>query len=963
MKHETIRLLLVNGRPADARLIRTGLGAANLRSIEIARVAGLEEARARLAVAEPDVVLLDLNLPDSQGLATLHSLLEAAPNVPVIVLTRRDDEQLALEALQAGAEDFLAERELAGGALLRSVRFAISRKRKQRREQLLAQTAQVLAATLDSETALRTVAHLIVPTLADWCIIELIEESSGEVQVVEIVAAEPAREAVLRAKLSSYPHDPIHGSHPIDEALRSGESCLLTTVDDGVLERAARDARHLRLLREAAATSMLIVPLRTGGQVLGVLVLAAAESGRVFGPADLELVEELAGHAAVAVDHARLYREAQEAQQRAEEAAERTRRMETVTAALAAALTPEQVAHVAMREGLVAVQATAGALLVLDDARTSLNLLEAAGLADEILARWQSFSLALASPLADAIRLRRPVAVPDCATLRARFPDFDRALGSVCMGAMIALPLVVEDAVLGVIVLTFPAPRVFAPEAEALLLRSAEKCARALERAFRYQNEQRAHAAAERATQLRDEVLGIVAHDLRNPLSAISTYASLMLDAPVTDQRLHSSLQSILSSARQMDKLIGDLLDVSLLEADRLEVEVYPTQPDLLVREAVSTLEPIAAERSLALQCEVSDGLPPVYADRDRVLQVLSNLLGNALKFTPAGGTVTVQAKALGEEVLFLVTDTGVGIAAEHLPQLFDRFWQARHTRRGGAGLGLAIAKGIVERHGGRLGVESRPGVGSTFFFTLPAASLAEETGTPAPPGSEADEEVIEAVSSPVRPARILLVDDHPVVRRGLREQLRRAPGLEVVGEASTGEEALRMAELARPDLVLMDLKMPGIGGIEAIRRLTRKHPQVSALALTAEAEAETLLPVLEAGGSGFVRKTAAHEDLLVAIETVLRGEVFLYPSGNRLLLREFRLTADSVSDHGLTENERRVVALAAEGYTSPEIGKRLFLSSKTVDTYRSRAMRKLGIDSRPELVRFAVQKGLLKAN
>lgn len=159
---------------------------------------------------------------------------------------------------------------------------------------------------------------------------------------------------------------------------------------------------------------------------------------------------------------------------------------------------------------------------------------------------------------------------------------------------------------------------------------------------------------------------------------------------------------------------------------------------------------------------------------------------------------------------------------------------------------------------------------------------------------------------------------------------------------------------------------MPGIGGIEATRQIVAAEPEVKVLALTGEQEADLLLPVLEAGGHGFVRKTTAHEDLLAALEAALRDEVFLYPSGNRLLLHEFHARLGPPDDGPtgpLTEHERRVLALAAEGYTSAEIGRKLFLSPKTVDTYRSRVMRKLGLGSRPELVRFAVRAGLLRAH
>jgi len=144
-----------------------------------------------------------------------------------------------------------------------------------------------------------------------------------------------------------------------------------------------------------------------------------------------------------------------------------------------------------------------------------------------------------------------------------------------------------------------------------------------------------------------------------------------------------------------------------------------------LVVDCVEAQEPLAASASLELQHEVGPDVPDVWADRDRVLQALENLIGNALKFTKAGGRITVGAALHDGEVLFRVEDTGAGIAADEMPHVFDRFWQAQRTKRGGAGLGLQIVKGIVEAHGGRIWVESRLGVGTTFYFTLPAAQPA----------------------------------------------------------------------------------------------------------------------------------------------------------------------------------------------------------------------------------------------
>ncbi|CAN5773513.1 response regulator transcription factor [soil metagenome] len=211
---------------------------------------------------------------------------------------------------------------------------------------------------------------------------------------------------------------------------------------------------------------------------------------------------------------------------------------------------------------------------------------------------------------------------------------------------------------------------------------------------------------------------------------------------------------------------------------------------------------------------------------------------------------------------------------------------------------------------------------------------------------------------------RILLTDDHLVLRAGLKALLEVEKDFRVVGEASTGEEALEKAKQLRPDVVVMDLSMPGMGGLEATKKITAET-QSKVLVLTMHSEEEYLLPVLESGGSGYVRKTSADEDLTTAIRTVARDEVFLYPNAAKLLLQGFRVKGDDDKPDPLaklTERERDVLAMTAEGFSSSEIGGKLFISPKTVDTYRSRIMEKLKLNHRSELVRFALDTGLLKA-
>jgi signal transduction histidine kinase len=239
----------------------------------------------------------------------------------------------------------------------------------------------------------------------------------------------------------------------------------------------------------------------------------------------------------------------------------------------------------------------------------------------------------------------------------------------------------------------------------------------------------RMYEDAEASIDAREQVLKIVSHDLRNPLHTISMCASLLLEVPMPPEKQADQLQRIRRAGERMNRLVQDLLDIAKLEAGRVAINARPVEVAPMVREAVSMLAPIAEQQGLRLDAVVGDGLQQLVADEGRVIQVLSNLVGNAVKFTPAGGTITIRAEDAPGGVRFSVSDTGVGMTPEQLSKLFGQFWQANPADRRGIGLGLSIAKGIVEAHGGRIWVESQPGVGTTFHFML-SSSLVSGSGS-----------------------------------------------------------------------------------------------------------------------------------------------------------------------------------------------------------------------------------------
>jgi signal transduction histidine kinase/type II secretory pathway pseudopilin PulG len=248
----------------------------------------------------------------------------------------------------------------------------------------------------------------------------------------------------------------------------------------------------------------------------------------------------------------------------------------------------------------------------------------------------------------------------------------------------------------------------------------------------------RLYLESQQAVRAREEVLAIVSHDLRNPLNGVTLGASLLQMSTQLADEDREQIDTIVVSARRMNRLIADLLDVTRLEGGkRLPIEPEDITVGELFAEAEEIFKAQAMVASVTIEIDAPSDLPPLFADRHRIMQVVSNLLGNSLKFTPPGGRISLTAERRDAEVLFGVDDNGPGIPKENLSDIFSPYWQAKRTERMGAGLGLPIARGIVEAHGGRIWVESEQGVGTTFYFTLPLAdrsanrvTSAEESAT-----------------------------------------------------------------------------------------------------------------------------------------------------------------------------------------------------------------------------------------
>jgi PAS domain S-box-containing protein len=452
---------------------------------------------------------------------------------------RRMGERREISGVRKDGSEFPAEASISkmdtpeGRIFTVVLRDVTDRNKAEETQRFLADSSAILADSLDYADTFAGLARVALPYLADWCIIDVLDD--GRLKRIEVAHRDPAM-AELLERIKAFPPEAAL-AHPSITVVETGEPELIETVTDAFLQAIASNDEHLGILRQLNPRSILVVPLLARGRTLGAMGLFSAQSNRSYGPEDQLLAIELGRRAALAVDNARLYREA--------------------------------------REALAA----------------------------------------------------------------------------------------------------------------------------------------------------RDEVLSVVSHDLGNPLSAVrvSTRVLQRLLEGGQTEGTREQLDAIRSAALQMERLIRDLLDIRRIEAGRLRLVPRPEPVRILVEEAARAMRDVAAEQGVALETELGADLPElIRADADRVQQIFSNLIGNALRYTPFGGSITLTATPRDDGVEFAVVDTGPGIPAEDLPNVFDRFWQATQHGSHGLGLGLAIAKGLVEAHGGSLSVESVLGSGSRFAFLLP---------------------------------------------------------------------------------------------------------------------------------------------------------------------------------------------------------------------------------------------------
>jgi signal transduction histidine kinase/DNA-binding response OmpR family regulator len=386
--------------------------------------------------------------------------------------------------------------------------------------------------------------------------------------------------------------------------------------------------------------------------------------------------------------------------------------------------------------------------------------------------------------------------------------------------------------------------------------------------------EQAARRESETANRLKDEFLATVSHELRAPLNAILGWTTLIRNGKLVEDKEEQALETIERSARAQKKLIDDLLDVSRIITGKLRLDIRVADLVSIIQSAVESARPAADAKGVHLQIEVDPATCPFQGDPNRIQQVIWNLLSNAVKFTPMGGSVTVRLRRLNEHIEIVVSDTGIGIAREFIPYVFERFRQAdgSSTRKhGGLGLGLAIVRHLVEMHGGAAKAESAGvGQGASFTVILPLAAPIStlrgmEISTP-------DQKIVLSDRAPkLTGLRVLVVDDQPDAR-DLLATILHLSGAKVQTSGSV-TEAINALITWQPEIVITDIAMPNGDGFELIRRIRELEPEgdgrMPIIALTANAGAEDRIRVLAAGFQLHLTKPVEPDELVVSVASL----------------------------------------------------------------------------------------------
>jgi len=572
---------------------------------------------------------------------------------------------------------------------------------------LVADASEIVAESLEYEQTLQGIERMAIPRFADIAFVYLLDEN-GTLTRHEVAAVDDETELRIRDMWRRFPISDA----PIAEVLRSGEPYWVKNASDDAWNFVVGE-EHRGALRALGIRSAIIVPMRVAGRTLGAMVFARTRATS-YETLDVLVAEEIARRAAAAMERSRLF------------TAERNQRtqlehLQAFTATLATAITTGEVCDAVIAESRDLAGANAAIVLLVEG--DVVRILRSAGVEQQIIDRYATIPIDAALPVAQAARNGTPSWIGS----RDEAPERGSMLKDLPASkneAWAVVPLSVPGHVAGVLGLAFAEPQTFPEPMRNFILAIARQSAQALERGLLFDRERAAREEAEHASRAKDEFLAILSHELRTPLTTVIGWADLLrMTYHGDDESIGFAIEALRSSALTQARLIDDLLDVSRIVTGKLRIRREPTDVAAAVKKAAEAMRVMAEGKSQTLTVN-ANGPVMVEGDSARLQQIVANLVGNAIKFTPAGGKIEVTVHRGDDDAEIIVSDSGEGIAPDFLPHVFERFRQGSvgdSRMHSGLGLGLSLVHNLVTLHGGRVRAESDGGgKGAKFTVTLP---------------------------------------------------------------------------------------------------------------------------------------------------------------------------------------------------------------------------------------------------